>query len=459
MRKKIVRLIALILLLTPAGESGICAGAEPEATQGTAAKPMLKLSLRQAVGIALSPEGNARVQLAEEMIRQARSRSAQARAALLPNVDSAVSQQSQTRNLAAVGIQISFPVIGFTVPTFLGPFNVFDARAAATQTLFDLSSIRRFQASRAGISQAEAEKESARDQTRDLVARAYLAALRAQASLEAVQSNIQLSEALLKVADDQKNAGTGTGIEVTRARVQLANERQRLLVARNELRSANLQLLKAVGLDLDVQIELTDRLSLLPVEPITPERALEIALGSRADWKGQQKRQETTRLNSDAIKMERLPSVVLFGDYGSSGSSINHNFPTRTYGFQVRIPIFDGGRRDARRTEAYSLVRQEVIREKDLRRQIELEIRTALDSLGSADEQVKTAEEGLTLSQNELAQAQRRYKAGMGSGIEVTDAQNRLERARDNRVAALFNHSLARIELSSATGTIRQVTE
>ena len=123
----------------------------------------------------------------------------------------------------------------------------------------------------------------------------------------------------------------------------------------------------------------------------------------------------------------------------------------------LRIPLFDGGRRDARRAESASEYRQEQIRSQDLRDQVELDVRLALQSLHSADAEVKAAEEGLKLAQNELAQAERRYKAGVSNSIEVTDAQTRLQRARDNRVNALYNHNLARIDLGAATGTIRSM--
>jgi outer membrane protein TolC len=131
--------------------------------------------------------------------------------------------------------------------------------------------------------------------------------------------------------------------------------------------------------------------------------------------------------------------------------------PTRAYGVSLRVPIFDGGRRDARRGESASQLRQETIRERDLQRQIELEIRTALDSLSSAESQFKVAEEGLELATQELTQAQRRYKAGVANSLEVTDAQTRLERAQDNRIAALFNYNQARVDLAQATGTIQQI--
>ena len=58
------------------------------------------------------------------------------------------------------------------------------------------------------------------------------------------------------------------------------------------------------------------------------------------------------------------------------------------------------------------------------------------------------------LAENELAQAQRRYEAGVGTSVEVTDAQTRVQRARDNQVNALYDHNLARLDLATATGAI-----
>ena len=97
-----------------------------------------------------------------------------------------------------------------------------------------------------------------------------------------------------------------------------------------------------------------------------------------------------------------------------------------------------------------------MIRSEDLRAQIELEIRLALNNLKSSADQVNTAREALGLAENEVAQAQRRYSAGMSAALEITDAQTRLERARENNIAALFGYNLARIDLAAATGAIRQ---
>jgi outer membrane protein TolC len=423
----------------------------------TAAPAPLALNMRRAIEIALSPEGSARIQLAEEAINQAKSRSMQARAALLPEFDATVGQQSVTRNLEAVGIRFEAPVPGFEIPTFVGPFNVFDVRTNARQTIFDLSAIRRYQASKAGVGAARAERSGAEVQVTSAVARAYLAALRADALVEATEADVGLAKEVLELAERQKRAGTGTGIEITRARVQMANQQQRLLVARNERRRSRLQLVRTVGLRLDTEIELTDKLAYVPVEIAATADAVAAAFAERADLQAQQQREDTARLNSSAASWERLPSVLGFADYGSIGTSINNALPTRSFGLSVRVPIFDGGRREARRAETRSLHRQEQVRTRDLKDQISLDVRLAIDALRSADEQVAVAKEGLSLAENELHQARRRYDAGVASGIEVTDAQTRLERARDNHVAALFNHNLARIDLAQARGNVIEV--
>ncbi|MCZ2075929.1 MAG: TolC family protein [Bryobacterales bacterium] len=416
--------------------------------------PALKLSLQQAVELALAPSGNTRVQLAREMIEQAQSRANQARAALLPNIDGYTSYQDQTRNLAAFGIRLDIPVPGFRMPELVGPFSVFDARLTGSQTVFDFSAIRRYQAGRTGVEAAKLEDQSAQDQVTDQVARSYVTAQRAQAVVDAARADVELGTRLLNLARSQKAAGTGTGIEVTRAEVQLANQRQRLLVAENALSRAQLQLLRTMGVELDARIELSDELRFVPALVTTVSEALKTALSTRADLAAQQKREKIAEFEYSAAKFERLPSLAAFGDYGSVGSSVTHALPARTYGVSLRVPIFDGGRRDARRAASGSLYRQEQIRTEDLRQQAELDVRTALDSLQSAEAQIKAASEGLDLAREEVASSERRYQAGVTTSIEVTDAQTRLERARQNHIDALFNYSVAKIDLNTAMGTI-----
>jgi outer membrane protein TolC len=211
-----------------------------------------------------------------------------------------------------------------------------------------------------------------------------------------------------------------------------------------------------MGLDLDARIEFTDTLAFKPVDAGSITAALEKARAERAELKAQAQREEIARLNYGSVKAERLPSISAFGNYGSTGAEIAGAVPTRTYGISMKVPVFDGGRRDARRVESLSELRQEQVRTRDLKQQVDLDVRLALDSIRSAASQVETAREGLGLAENELAQARRRYEGGVANSIEVTDAQTRLDRARDNQIAALYNYNLARLDLATATGSIAE---
>src|SRR5262245_57556000 len=90
--KRMRRIILSVALLIPIP---ISAGAQQPIT----------ISLKQAVDAALEPDGNTRIQLAEQMVRQAEARAAVARASLLPDTSASIGQQSRTTNLSAYGLQ------------------------------------------------------------------------------------------------------------------------------------------------------------------------------------------------------------------------------------------------------------------------------------------------------------------------------------------------------------------
>ncbi|HTA70136.1 MAG TPA: TolC family protein [Bryobacteraceae bacterium] len=425
----------------------------------TVVETTLPLSLKQAVEIALAPDGSPRVTLAQESIRQAETRKLESRAAFLPDLESSVTDQRETTNLHAYGFGslFNFPAgFNFSIPTIVGPFSVFDARATVSQMVFDFSTIRKYQEAKVNIQAAKSDFDATKNQVTDQVARSYLTTLRAQAALDTTRANVELSQALLTLAQQQKDAGTGTGLDVVRADVQLANDRQRLVAAANDRRRAGLNLMRSMGLKLDAAIELTDKLEYRPADIGTLEDALAEARNLRAELTAQKDREQSARLNYGAVKAERLPSLSTAANYGYIGAGVAGAQPTYDYGFSLRVPVWNGGLRDARRAESFSQYRQEQTRTHDLEQQVELDVRLAFDSINSAATEVTTAREGQDLSERELAQAKRRYQAGVANSLEVTDAQTRLDRARDNLINALYDYNVARIDLATATGKIQE---
>jgi outer membrane protein TolC len=180
---------------------------------------------------------------------------------------------------------------------------------------------------------------------------------------------------------------------VTRQRVQYANEKQRLLSSQNERRRARLQLLKAMNLRLDTEIELTDQLSYIPVDATLLQQAKANALEARWGLQGATGASGQRPAGNERGKDERLPSLTTFVTTARSAAALETPFRPRVWRLAA-VPISTGDA-GGKRAESESQFREERIRSADLKDQIDLDVRLALDALQSAEDEVKVAAEGL----------------------------------------------------------------
>ncbi len=443
-------LFLLLVILSCGAGAGSVAAEESEPNP-----PELKLSLRDAIQAAI--DNNVNVRLLKERIAAAQSAANTSFGALLPNVSGHASWRNQTINLAAFGLpQDRLGALGLS-GSVTQPFNVYDARASLVQNIFSLSLIQRWRAAKSGVDVANLEAEVTKRDVMATVGLLYMEATRAAAAVNARQADMELSQQLLKLAQDRKKAGVATGLDVTREEVQLENTRQRLLVADNDHESAKLNLIRALGIDFDVRLTLTDELAFVRVASQTPTDALLAARENRAELKAQVTRQKLASLSLSSVTSERIPSLSLNGDYGWIGLKPDDALATRSIGLMLSVPIFDGGQREARISETRSRVRQESIRMEDVSDQITLEVRHALLTLDSSTQQVSVAEKGIELAMKELTFARDRFAAGLATNIEVTNAQTSVARARDNLIEALFRFNASRINLARAKGEIERL--
>ncbi|MBV9209109.1 MAG: TolC family protein [Acidobacteria bacterium] len=413
-------------------------------TQGPAT-----LSLDDAIQLAI--KNNLATLIASERRREAEGVRSEARSALLPNISGTAYQASITQNLAALGFQPgTFPGI---TNTFIGPFNNFDARARLVQTIFNLSAIKNYQAGRAGVRVAEFEEQLAREQVASGTALIYLEALRSRRAVEAAEANVELAQTLVKLAEDQRNAGVATGVDVTRAQVRLSEEQVRLTQAQSAAEEATLNLQRVVGLQQGSPLTLTDTLRFTEEPTPAPESLIAQAGEARPEVRLAQEQIEVSKLEREAVRAEHLPSLEFVGDYGASGiTPTNTALPTRRAAIQLNVPIFNGGLTNAREAVAASRQRQAELELGNVRGQVEQDVRLALVTLRTASSQVRAADESVRLAERELEMARDRFRAGVGDNLEVTSAQTSLANARDAQVTALARYNAARLNLAAATG-------
>ena len=402
----------------------------------------LRLSMRDAMQAAV--EKNPTVRISKERVTQAEEQAFTQRGALLPNLSARVSGARRRFFLGAFGGRA----------TVAAPRDFYESRVTLNQNLFSLSLIQKWRAARTNIEVAGLDSETQKMDTMALVALAYMEALRVKKSVKARLADVKLNKQLLRLAMERKSVGMATQLDVTRAKVQLENVKQRLLVAKNDFGSAKLNLTRGIGFSFDVKLILTDKLKLVPVTHQSVDEALQVAREHRVELKAQKKRKRLAELTLSSVVMERVPSLSGTGDVGVIGNQPGNALTTDNVQVLLSIPLFDGGQREGRISEQRSLVRLEALRTKDIEKQIGLEVRDALLTLKSTQQQVAVAQEGLRLSFQELYLARQRFAVGLATNIEVTDAQTRVAQARDNLIEALFNFNASRVDLARAQGRL-----
>ncbi len=433
MRRKI---LLLALTLAP--------GAPP-----LTAQTALQLSFADAVRLASGQA--APVALAALRSDEADARVRQARAALLPSLSLSAFWLNRTFNSKSLGID--FP----TLPP-VGPFDNYDARVSAGQTLFDWSSVVRVRAANAQADGSRAERGVTVEAAALGAAVAYLRTVRGLAAVAARQADSSIATELVALAQAQKAAGVSAALDVTRARTQLVTAEGLLVLARNQLDRARIDLARALGLEPATPLVPTDTLvATLGATAVRPQRdsAVAAALTQRPDLKAELARAGAARQTGAAIRAERLPRLALGADYGVNGPTMPRAIVTRDVTLQVSVPLLDGFRREARLAEQDAVVRESEVRERDLRQQIAAEVDAALLDLHSADAQQAVAAEQLRLAADELSQSRQRFKAGVAGNIEVINAQSSLIRARDADIDARFAAASARVSLARAAGVAR----
>ncbi len=421
----------------------------------TAAPAPLRLTLADAVRLA---SGQAPVvTLAGLRSDEADARVRQARAALLPSLSLSAAWVNRDFNWQALGLPLP-PAFAAGIPNPVPSFNNYDGRATVTQTLLDWSSVARVRAAKTQVDGSRAEQSVTVEATALTVADAYLRAARAQAVLAARQADSAIAAELVGLAQAQKNAGVSAAIDVTRARTQLVTAEGLLLVARNQLDRARIDVTRALGIDPTTPLVLTDTLAgTLGASDVPAQRdsAVAAALARRPELRAELARAGAARQTGAAIRAERLPRLVVAGDYGVNGLTVPGAIATRDLSLQVSVPLLDGFRREARLAEQDAVVRESEVRERDLRQQIAADVDAALLDLRSAQAQQVVAAERLRLADDELAQSRERFKAGVVGNIEVIDAQANLIRARDTDIDARFAAATARVSLARAAGAAR----
>ena len=421
---------------------GLCCAAS---SQAEGPQPQVyRLTLQDAIQKSL--QANLGVLLAGARVDEAAgTRLRRLSTALLPRVNAQTYANVQNRNLRAFGISLP------GMPEVVGPFSNYDFRVYAQQNVIDLASYREFKASEQALDARKLDEQDARDLIVRAIAALYLSGESAAARVAATQSRVSDSNVLYKLAIDRHDAGTATGVDVLRAQVQLANDRQSLLIAQNNEMQTMLALARAIGMSPGTPLELSGTLDFRPFAAPKTETLVSAALATRVDYRSLAAQRRALVDQQRANRARFYPKLSINGNFGGIGRSIGGVQATGLLQGQVDFTIFDRDR-DGEAQQLAAQIKTADDNMADLRRGIEEDVREALLNLNSAAQQVAVAKEGQALAHRELDMAKDRFQQGTANNVEVVTAQDELTRAEENYILAVSSHEEAKFALARALG-------
>ncbi|HEY6350721.1 MAG TPA: TolC family protein [Candidatus Angelobacter sp.] len=412
---------------------------------------VIKLSILDAIDRGL--KHNLGLLLSQQQAGTARAQHLRNLSALLPNVTVTSSETLQQVDLAAFGIP--FTVNGSTV---VGPFAIFDVRPVMRERLLDFTAINRLRSASEIEKAANLTVQDARELVVLVVGNQYLLTIAAAARVETAKAQFVTAQAILRQAQDMKQAGTVAGIDVLRAQVQMQQQQQSLLSAENQLAKQRMALARTIGMLVTQQFELTDPVPYAPLPEINLEEALGRAYTRRPEYLAAEARVRAADLQVKAARGEALPTLDLNGDYGVIGPTPGSSRQTYNVAAGVRIPVFQGGRVKADVLQAQSNLNQLKAQLSDLHGRIEFEVRSAMMDVTTSNQQVQVATQSVDLAAEELKQARDRYASGVSGSLEVVQVQESVAVANETYIQSLYLNNIAKLSLARVLGVAEQQT-
>jgi len=289
---------------------------------------------------------------------------------------------------------------------------------------------------------------------------AYYVYLGTQALVKVRKETVRSRELLVRQARGFFEVGTRAKIDVARAEANLYSAQADLIAAENGVKIAWVTLRNAMG---------SPRLPEQPVAEDSPEvefsmnlaAARNVAYESRTELKSLEAQSRSADQLIANARRSHLPDLIFDASYGRRHTSDDQPFdtfplqPSWLVQLRLNIPIFNGFRTTNRVEETlhnYYRIRAD---EKDRRQSIALEVEQSYLRVVETQERIKAVEAAARAAKENLDLAQGRYQVGVGSIIEVTDAETLYTDAQTTYIRTVYEYKIADAQLARAMGDKR----
>jgi len=377
-----------------------------------------------------------------------------AKAPLLPQVNGNATGQRATGNFSARPGSLPGQIGGTGANLSWESFGYYNLGLSASQLLYDFGQTSsRWRSAQAGAQAQRNTQRSTLEQVLYGVRTAYYQARAAKGAVGVAQETLANQDKHLQQIEGFVDVGTRPEIDLAQAKTDRANAEVQLITAQAGYEIAKAQLNQAIGVEASTDYDVADETApSVEGEDGSTEVLFDEALKARPEIAALADQVRAQELAVRSLRGALGPSVFLsagFTDAGTQASNFVWNWNTA---IGVSVPIFQGGQTRAQIRQAdanLTAVRSQAEAE---RLQVRFEVDQARLTVVGAKIALSATEEALVNAQLRLKLAEGRYETGVGSIIELGDAQVALTNAAYQKVAAEYKLAQARAGLIKALG-------
>lgn len=282
---------------------------------------------------------------------------------------------------------------------------------------------------------------------------AYYKILQSERILKSAEEAVKNSNLHLEFANAKYKAGMATRSDILKSEVELSNVELYRIKAVNTLLAAKGNLNMLLGLQSNNQIEIVDDLSVVNENLIQPFDSLyNEAINSRTELKKFQSLLSAQQQYIQVAKGGYYPSLNANANYNFAGAEISGMQQNWWLGMSLNIPVFKGFSTKARVSQAQLALKGLETDFESLKQQISQEVWNAYLAVKESVERIATTSKGVESARENLAMAEGEYKEGVGSIIQLTDAQTSFITADQNYIQALSDYKISFAELERTIG-------
>ena len=408
-----------------------------------AAQNVQKLSLHEAEQIAI--QNHPQIQAASNLASAAKSQVTEQRSAYYPTAFGSVTAVDSENNSRIAAGALNNPII----------YERYANGLTVNQLVTDFG--RTYQLVKSSNLHAQAAQENIVNTRADVllnVDRSYFGVLKAQALLSVAQETVKDRQLVSDQVTELEKNKIKSGLDVSFANVDLAQARLLLIQAQNDLDTSYAQLSAALGYGDQRTFQLTDE-PMPPSPPADFSDLLQQAIQNRPDLISLRLDTASAHTYATAERDLWFPTISAAGTAGLTPVGADQLAPRyAAVGVNVNIPIFNGHLYGALRSEANSRARADDQYVRDLQDSIVRDVRTAWLNANSAFQRLAVADQLLKSATDALDLAQSRYRLGLSSIIEFSQAQLNLTQAQLESASAKYDYQAQLSVLNYQIGSL-----